>query len=118
MLAMIRALRRGGVGAITPDGPRGPRHVFKAGLLAIAQKSRAAILPMTFASTRAWRFKSWDLFTLPKPFSKTVALYGEPISVPEAMNEAEFEAKRLEVEQRMLNLEAEAEALFPPKRKP
>ncbi len=117
MLAMIRALQNGGVGAIMPDGPRGPRHVFKAGLLAIAQKAQAAILPMTFASTRAWRFRSWDQFTLPKPFSKTVTLYGEPIFVPREMDEAEFEMKRREVEQRMLALEAEAEALFPTKSK-
>ena len=117
MLAMIRALQHGGVGAIMPDGPRGPRHVFKAGLLAIAQKSQAAILPMTFASTRAWRFKSWDQFTLPKPFSKTIALYGEPIFIPREMDEAAFEMKRREVEQIMLDLEIEAEALFPAKSK-
>ena len=118
MLAMIRVLQNGGVGAIMPDGPRGPRHVFKAGLLAIAQRGRAAILPMTFASSRAWCFKSWDQFTLPKPFSKTIALYGEPIFVPQEMNEAEFDGKRREVEQHMLDLEAEAEALFAPKSKP
>lgn len=118
MLAMIRILQTGGVGAIMPDGPRGPRHIFKAGLLAIAQKGHAAILPMTFVSTRVWCFKSWDQFTLPKPFSRTIALYGEPIFVPQEMNEAEFEAKRLEVEQRMLDLEAEAEVLFARKRKP
>ncbi len=100
-----------------PDGPRGPRHVLKAGIIAIAQKSRAAILPVTFACSRAWRLKSWDRFTLPKPFSKTVALYGEPIFIPAEMDEAAFESKRQEIEQRMLELETEAEALFPQEHK-
>ena len=118
MLAMIRALRNGGVGAIMPDGPRGPRHVFKAGLIAIAQKSQAAILPMTFASSRAWRLKSWDRFIIPKPFSKTIALYGVPLFIPDELDEAAFEAKRQEVEQRMLELETEADALFPHGAKP
>lgn len=112
MLAMIRALRNGGVGGIMPDGPRGPRHVFKAGIIAIAQKSQAAILPLTFASSRAWRLKSWDRFIIPKPFSKTIALYGAPIFIPDELDETAFEAKRQEVEQRMLELETEADALF------
>lgn len=118
MLAMIRALRKGGVGAMIPDGPRGPRHVFKAGMIAIAQKSQAAILPMTFACSRAWRLKSWDRFIIPKPFSKTIALYGAPLFIAEGLDEAAFEAKRQEVEQRMLALEAEADALFARERKP
>lgn len=118
MLAMIRELRNGGVGAIMPDGPAGPRHVFKAGMIAIAQKAQAAILPMTFSSSRAWRLRSWDRFTIPKPFSKTVALYGEPVFIPPDLDETAFEAMRQEVEQRMLHLEAEVEALFSHEEKP
>lgn len=118
MLAMIRELRNGGVGAIMPDGPAGPRHVFKAGMIAIAQKSHAAILPLTFASSRAWRLRSWDRFTIPKPFSKTVALYGEPIFIPAEIDDAAFETKRQEVEQRMRDLECVAEAFFSQKSKP
>jgi len=113
MLTMIRELRNGGVGAIMPDGPAGPRHVFKAGMIAIAQKAQAAILPFTFASSRAWRLRSWDRFTIPKPFSKTIALYGEPIFIPADIADTAFEAKRQEVEQRMRDLESEVEALFP-----
>ncbi|MEK7729015.1 MAG: lysophospholipid acyltransferase family protein [candidate division KSB1 bacterium] len=112
MLAIIRILKNGGSGGIMPDGPRGPRHVLKAGIVAIAQKSRAAILPTTFACSRAWRLKSWDQFIIPKPFSKTIALYGEPIYLPAETDDLEFEAKRQEVEQRMLDLEAAAEVLF------
>lgn len=110
MIAMIRILRAGGTGAIMPDGPNGPRHVFKPGIIAIAQRAQAYILPLTFASTAAWVLKSWDRFTIPKPFSKSVAYYGEPIAVPANLTEAELETVRQRVEQRMLALEKEAEA--------
>jgi lysophospholipid acyltransferase (LPLAT)-like uncharacterized protein len=110
MLAMIRLLKQVGAGAVTPDGPTGPRHVFKPGIIEIAQCADAQILPLTFASTRAWVLKSWDRFTIPKPFSKTVICYGEPFSVSKKLTATEFEAVRQAVEQRMLALEAAAEA--------
>ncbi|MGH7494366.1 MAG: lysophospholipid acyltransferase family protein [bacterium] len=112
MIAMIRTLKGGGVGAIMPDGPKGPRHVFKPGALVIAQRAQAYLLPFTFASTRAWVLKSWDHFTIPKPFSKSVAYYGEPIAVPAVLTEEEFASIRKTVEQKMLDLEEEAEAFF------
>ncbi len=112
MIAMIRALKAGGVGAIMPDGPNGPRHVFKPGMIAIAQRAQACVLPFTFASTRAWVLNSWDRFTIPKPFSKTVAFYGEPIAIPADLAENEFEAMRQMVEQKMLALETAAENYF------
>ncbi len=112
MIAMIRLLKDGGTGAIMPDGPNGPRHVFKPGLLAIAQRARAYILPFTFSSTRVWMLKSWDRFTIPQPFSETVAYYGEPIAVPENLTETEFESLRQTVEQKMLELETGAETYF------
>lgn len=110
MIAMIRALKNGSVGAIMPDGPKGPRHVFKAGALAIAQKAGADLLPMTFASSSVWRLKSWDQFVIPKPFSRTLALYGEPIKVPSVLNAESFETLRQHVETRMRALETEVEA--------
>jgi lysophospholipid acyltransferase (LPLAT)-like uncharacterized protein len=112
MIAMIRALKNGHVGAIMPDGPKGPRHVFKFGALAIAQKAGADLLPMTFASSAFWRLKSWDQFIIPKPFSRALALYGEPISVPATTEPEALEGLRQQVEERMRALEAEVEARF------
>ncbi|MGH7451219.1 MAG: lysophospholipid acyltransferase family protein, partial [bacterium] len=83
VVEMIRALKQGKICAIMPDGPKGPRHVFKPGAISIAQKSGAYLLPLTFACSRPFVFKkSWDRFTLMLPFSKSVAIYGEPIAVP------------------------------------
>jgi lysophospholipid acyltransferase (LPLAT)-like uncharacterized protein len=110
---MIRALRQGKNGAITPDGPKGPRHVFKPGAISIAQKSGAYLLPLTFACSNPFVFKkSWDRFAIMLPFSKTVAIYGEPVAVPADLKDEVFEEFRLMVEGKMLELEKYAERYF------
>lgn len=110
---MIRALKTGNVCAIMPDGPKGPRHVFKPGAITIAQKSGAYLLPFTFACSPAFCFKkSWDRFTLPLPFSKSIAIYGEPIPVPADLDGEAFEKFRLMVEGKMVELENYAESYF------
>ncbi|MGH7602329.1 MAG: lysophospholipid acyltransferase family protein [bacterium] len=109
---LIRALRQGKNGAITPDGPKGPRHVLKPGAIGIAQKSGAYLLPLTFACSTPFRFNSWDRFTLMLPFSKSVAIYGEPIAVPADLKDEAFEDFRLMVEGKMLELEKYAELYF------
>lgn len=112
MVEMIRALKRGIICALMPDGPKGPRHVFKPGAISIAQKSGAYLLPFTFACSNPSRFNSWDRFTLPLPFSQSVAIYGEPIAVPANLKEEEFEKFRLLVEDKMLELEKFADHFF------
>ncbi len=56
---------------ITPDGPRGPRYEFKEGALIVARRAKIPLLLIGADFESAWRFrKAWDMFYLPKPFSK------------------------------------------------
>jgi hypothetical protein len=112
VVEMIRALKQKKICAIMPDGPKGPRHVFKPGAISIAQKSGAYLLPFTFACSNPFRFNSWDRFTIMLPFSKSVAIYGEPIAVPADLKDEAFEDFRLMVEGKMLELEKYAELYF------
>mgnify|MGYP001160969350 CR=1 FL=1 len=64
---------------ITSDGPRGPVHVAKNGSIRIGMECGAAIVPMTGISNRYWKFKSWDKFILPKPFSTIYLTIGRKI---------------------------------------
>src|SRR6202050_597229 len=50
---------------ITRDGRRGRRFKFKPGALLLAQMSGRAILPMSYAASRAWLIK-WDKFVIPR----------------------------------------------------
>ncbi|MEP7327529.1 MAG: lysophospholipid acyltransferase family protein [Gemmatimonadota bacterium] len=81
LLASVRELQGGTVVAFTPDGPRGPRREMKPGVVAAAQRAGVRILPIHAEADRAWRFRSWDQFMLPKPFARVRIAYGEPFTI-------------------------------------
>ena len=64
--------------AITPDGPKGPRHQIKDGLIQLARISGRAVIPMAFVCSRGHRFKSWDRFLFPYPWGRGVYRFGPP----------------------------------------
>ena len=49
---LIRAGRQGVDLVITPDGPKGPRHVVQPGVLALAKSTGMPIVPLTFACSK------------------------------------------------------------------
>jgi len=69
----------GEVVAMTPDGPKGPAKVPKAGVIRAAQKTGAVIIPAIGQAKNRWGFINWDTFYVAKPFSKIVLHYGTPI---------------------------------------
>lgn len=79
--AMLAALETGAVVVITPDGPRGPRHSMNPGLAWMARATGYAIVPCGFACDRAWRARSWDRFTIPKPRARVAIVYDAPVRV-------------------------------------
>lgn len=69
---------------ITPDGPSGPRFVFKPGALLLAQIAGRPLLPMAYAASRAW-LVGWDKFVIPWPFARIVIAIGAPVAVPKVL---------------------------------
>ena len=65
--------------AITPDGPRGPRHKFKAGAAVTAKKSGLPIILVGTGHQRKKILKNWDKFEVPCFFSKAKVVYSDPI---------------------------------------
>jgi hypothetical protein len=49
---LIRLGRRGGDLAITPDGPRGPRHHAQIGVIQLAKATGLPIVPVTFSCSK------------------------------------------------------------------
>jgi lysophospholipid acyltransferase (LPLAT)-like uncharacterized protein len=96
--------------AITPDGPRGPVHEFKPGAILLSQLTGKPIIPVSVAASRTWRFRTWDRFELPLPFSRVVLAYGEPIRVPRVLNADGLAKLQLEMAARLQALNAEARA--------
>lgn len=99
LTALRRHLQSGGSGAITPDGPVGPRHKVKAGLVSAAQNTGTPILPWHYEAERQWVLhKTWDKHKIPKPFSTIHVRMGEPLWVGKdlAGDAFEQEAERIE----------------------
>ena len=79
---MVSFTRAGKRCAITPDGPRGPRREVKPGVVNLARLAGSPVVPFAFEAEHCWRLRSWDKFIIPKPFSRAVFVYGEPVRVP------------------------------------
>jgi lysophospholipid acyltransferase (LPLAT)-like uncharacterized protein len=103
--AMLDALQQGAVLAITPDGPRGPRHAMNPGLAWMARETGFPVLPMGFACDEAWRMNSWDGFTIPKYGARVVLSYGEPVRVAKEAGEAELERATAQIRERLIAAE-------------
>jgi len=80
------------------DGPLGPLHVFQVGAVYLASQTGLPIVPLSVSYGRCWRFKSWDRFILPWPFTWGVLHVGEAISVPPQLDAAGLETWRLRLE--------------------
>ncbi len=72
LLEMVRALRKPTLAGHLIDGPRGPRHEVKPGIVAMAQRSRAVLVPMTYFIRWKWSAPSWDRMQIPLPFARIV----------------------------------------------
>ena len=104
ILQLTNILASGGDAVITPDGPRGPAYELGPGIIFLAQKSGAAVLPVNMEYSSCWRLKSWDQFIVPRPFAKVRVLIGQPHRVRLTMTGEEFEAERLRLQNAMMSL--------------
>lgn len=86
---LVRAARGGCDSATAVDGPRGPLHQAKPGILALARLSKVPIVPLGAAGARVHVLqRAWDQFQIPWPFSRVSIVLGPPISATPQTNEA------------------------------
>jgi hypothetical protein len=100
-----RALREGRIVAVTPDGPRGPRHVAAPGAVYVAKRTGCELLPVGIAA-QGTRLKTWDSMLLPRPFGRAIIVIGEPLLVQDV------EQSTLELQNAIRACDARAEALL------
>jgi lysophospholipid acyltransferase (LPLAT)-like uncharacterized protein len=104
LLQLSDTLAAGRDVVITPDGPRGPAYELGPGIIFLAQKTGAPVLPMNLEYSNCWRFKSWDRFILPRPFSRVRVIVGQPQHVRSTTTTDAFEAERLRLQIAMMSL--------------
>lgn len=98
VMDMLRLAKEGRLLAITPDGPRGPALRLKPGLVYLASRTGLPVVPVAAAARRSFRLRSWDRFRVPRPFTRVVVAYGEPIAVPPGVEGEALESWRERVQ--------------------
>ena len=109
LIESIRFLREGNTMAMTPDGPRGPAGQVQLGVLLMAKKSGAKLVPWGVAARPRWLAKSWDRFLVPYPFARAVVVMGDAITVPKDASDEDMEQLRLHTEREMHRVQILAE---------
>jgi lysophospholipid acyltransferase (LPLAT)-like uncharacterized protein len=112
LLGMVEGLRKGKDIALAVDGPRGPIYEVKQGITYLAGKLNKPIVPVSTSAKRYWILeKIWDKYMLPKPFTRGVIVYGEPIVV-QGIQEEELESKRRELTDALNRVMNQADEYF------
>lgn len=101
---LLRQLETGNDIAVTPDGPRGPRHKVQPGIIALAQLSGRAIIPVAYKMDRKKTLNTWDKFIIPSLFSKGQFRVGQPITVPRNISSEQKEEYQKQLEGALLDL--------------
>ncbi|VAX16712.1 Protein of unknown function DUF374 [hydrothermal vent metagenome] len=112
LIGLKRAVDEGYSVAMIADGSRGPCEKMQMGALMVSKLSGAAAIPFAIAFSNCWKMKSWDRFLFPKPFSKVVVIYGDPVIVPPDCASAVLEEKRVELEENLSRITDEADHFF------
>jgi hypothetical protein len=76
----------------------------------LASRSGLPVVCVSWSTDRAWCFRSWDRFLLPKPFARLRVAVDGPIQVPPNLDADGAEKARREIEQRMNNLTAKLDS--------
>lgn len=111
MQLMTDAVSNGSSLAITPDGPRGPRHEMKMGAVRVAQKTNVPLFLAGIAVKNKRHLKSWDKFEVPMPFTSVVVTYSEPLIVPPELANERLDKFKLDIQLKLRELTEEAERI-------
>ncbi len=108
---MVELAKEGNSIIVTPDGPTGPPRKFKAGAVVTAKRTGLPLLLCGIGCRKAVKFKSWDSFELPLPFTEVQVRFSEPVIVEENLERDEVSEKMLEAENLLNQLTQKAEQL-------
>ena len=108
----IRVLKNGATMAFTPDGPRGPSGIVQPGIVVMAKRSGAALVPVGVSASWKLHAPTWDRYMVPMPFARCTIVFGEPLFISKDASDEESEEVRLRLEAEINRTQAKAEASF------
>ena len=102
LVETLRYAKKGYKVAFAVDGPKGPLHKVKPGILFISQRLGIPLVPLCgFAKNVKVLDRAWDKYKIPIPFSKAIIIYGNPIKIEPSDN---LDEKAIVVEQELNKL--------------
>ena len=112
LLQLKREMMRGQPAGIAVDGPRGPAGKAQPGAVWLAKLTGNPVVPFHKEASKFWSLTSWDRTQVPRPFSTVAMVVGQPIEVAADADAPHLEAKRVELEQSLHDLERRASLLL------
>lgn len=77
-------------GLIAVDGPRGPRNFVHSGVVELARRTGAAVLPtLVLPRRRIILTPAWDRLQVPAPFTEVRLIFGPPLEIPGELSTAQ-----------------------------
>ncbi len=76
---LLAAHERGETIVVVPDGPRGPRHQAKDGVVQLARATGLPVVAVGAAARGARRLGSWDRMQIPRPFTRVAYVLSAPV---------------------------------------
>ncbi|MEZ6067838.1 MAG: DUF374 domain-containing protein [Planctomycetaceae bacterium] len=77
--------------AIAADGPRGPRHELKDGIIYLASQTGRGIIPTAYVARKAWRPRGkWTDMLIPRLGTRTWIVGAKPFHVPPGLKPSEL----------------------------
>ncbi len=107
---LLADLKAGKTVAIMPDGPTGPRHSVRDGVIHLARLSGAPIVPVSYSAKPRWVAGSWDRFNVMRPCSRGVLMVGKPLTLSRKMvGQEDLDAAREAIRSELTMVENEAD---------
>jgi lysophospholipid acyltransferase (LPLAT)-like uncharacterized protein len=88
---LLTAFRDGEDVVVVSDGPRGPRHQAKPGIVQLGRATHVPVVPVVLSVAPCRRLRSWDRMQVPIPFGRVAIRFGEPVEV--GVDEREGQAR-------------------------
>lgn len=113
-LQLLEKLESNNSIAITIDGPKGPKHKVKDGIITLAKHSQVPMVPLVwYCPSPLWlKFNTWDEFRFAIFACRTIVLYGEPIYVPAEISDDDFSIYKTKLENALEELYEDAKTNY------
>lgn len=82
VMRLLRSVKEQFCVSITVDGSVGPRRQAKPGVIELSKRTGVPIVAFSYWCSKSWRLPTWDKMEIPKPFSRVVVRYSDPLYVP------------------------------------